>query len=174
MKKQSIGFNYALVIVFFFMLLFISYKSVALADYAKDCSESQNKVIPALKNAISIQVIEHSSAFDGNIGDKTYKEKVFSILKLSPNQILSLRNLLSTPTDENCNRIDECVFSSHHRIEALQPDGHVFKIEICFECGDMMIGDKQVQQIPNAWLSKFDSFISSIGMHPHGPWKNKK
>ncbi len=79
-----------------------------------------------------------------------------------------LKNAL--PKAPDYGRGTKCIFNDHHRIEAFQPGGGVFTLEICFECAEMKIDHGEKRIMPSGWNDSLARFIQEIGMTQHGPW----
>jgi hypothetical protein len=140
------------------------------------CWSVGHSVLSALDNAISVRVVEHSSRFDTLIfqNDPNYTDMIYSTVTLTPKQIEDLRSALPLSLRFD-GGILKCIFEEHQRIEITQKDGTVKSLHLCFHCGQLYMGelgkdDEYYGTMPPSWHSSLSRFISSIGLHPDGPW----
>ena len=130
----------------------------------------QHDLLKALDEASQVRVIEHSSPYDGGSYSSNYSETTFSTLALDDEQKKALRNALNLSLDYSGTIMMMCIFEEHHRIDIIKKDGSTTTLHICFHCGEIMIDDKGQRIMPLGWPSSLSQFISSLGLHPDGPW----
>lgn len=134
------------------------------------CWSLHRSLTNALDQASSVVVTEHSDYSDRFAFGSDYKERTYAKVALTPKQIDDLRTALPFSMDFG-GGILKCKFEEHHLIEIKHRDGTVTTLHLCFHCGQVYINDHQYQGVmPPGWPSSLSGFISSLGLHPDGPW----
>jgi len=128
-----------------------------------------HQLLNSLKNASSVKVVEHSCRWDGPF-DPNYKEITYATVPLNHEQIVSLEDALQTRWDCSGLIMTACIFEEHHYIEIKERDGSVVTLHICFHCGEIVLNNEDQRIMPLGWHSSLGKFITSIGLHPEGPW----
>jgi hypothetical protein len=164
LKWLLIGLPVLLVVLFLLSPVFSLGKGVR-------CWSVRHSVLTALDQASSVQVIEHSARRGY---DPDYKETIYATITLTPKQIEDLRSALPLSLDFS-GGIKQCKFEEHHRIEIKDKDGSVRTLHLCFKCGQLYVSemnqsDRYFGEMPPAWPASLRPFISSLGLHPDGPW----
>lgn len=135
------------------------------------CLHLRHAIKDALASATQVRVVEHSNAFDPPVvSPEQFHEKVYTTLTLTPGQIADLRRALPISLDFSKHYVTFCAFVDHHRIEAVQPDGSVFAVDLCFQCGELRLGDGLVRHLPLRWRHTLSGYFTALGLHPDGPW----
>jgi len=135
------------------------------------CWALRYSVLCALDNAKTIRVVEHSNRFDRAPGLDPAKETIYATITLSPKQVDELRTALPLSLSHD-NSILKCIFEEHQRIEIVEPGGTVTTLHLCFHCGQLYLNENWATEgrMPPGWQTNLSHFISSIGLHPEGPW----
>ena len=160
----------------FICLLIAAFVCVFLVDPFIRCMSLRHQILSKLDGSSAVRVVEHSSPFDlDQLRDhrSSYKEITFSTITPSAEQISHLRSAFAPQLDYwgTVGFQKYCASVAHHRIEIDRGDATVLRIEICFHCGELRIDDQRVRSLPLGWDSNLREFITSIGLHPDGPWK---
>lgn len=136
------------------------------------CMHLRHTIKDALATATQVRVIEHSNEWDDPLAadHEKYREKIYSTVTLSPQQIAELRAALPISADFSKTLGHACHFQDHHRIEALQPDSTAFTLDLCFHCGELRITGEEQRIFPERWGKSLRKFIASLGLKPDGPW----
>jgi hypothetical protein len=131
----------------------------------------RHQLLGAIESARSIEVIEHSSQFDSveSMNDPNYRDVVYGRVSLSPSNIAALEKALSLSCDFSGLMDRKCIFQDHHDIYFQQNDSSVPVLHLCFHCGQLKWND-HYQIMPEGWDSSLAEFVSSLGLHPKGPW----
>jgi hypothetical protein len=132
----------------------------------------------ALNDAASVEIVEHSCRFD-HIGEKIYQPVTYATVTLSPEQIQALRQALPITFDYSAHIELFCIFEEHHYIKIVDKDGSTVVLHLCFNCGELVMNDRPVgfgdndtvRIMPLGWYGRLDKFVTSLGLHPHGPWR---
>ena len=137
------------------------------------CWQLRRTLFTALDNAASVKVIEHSCQWDNinSANDPKYKEKTYATITLTPERIAALRKALPESTDISETTARMCIFEEHHRIEIVEKNGTTFMFRLCFQCGELELNNDGQRIMPTGWPSSLGSFVSSLGLHPKGPWQ---
>jgi hypothetical protein len=130
----------------------------------------RHELLTALDHASSVRVVEHSFFTDTHFVDPSRKEVTYATKTLTPNQIESLREALPIRLDYSGSIMLSCAFEEHHYIEIRRQDGSILTLHICFHCGEIELDQQDQRLMPWGWYSSLSRFISSLGLHPHGPW----
>ncbi len=125
----------------------------------------RSQIREAIDTAKDIVVIEHSDRFDPNreLADK-YEERIFKSVKLSAEQVRSLREALPLSFDYSYALKTLCIFSSHHRVEFHGADGQTRSLEICFHCEELTWDGGSQRILPRGWDASLTRYIESLGM----------
>lgn len=99
-----------------------------------------------------------------------YKEKILKTVVLDPSQRSKLEASVFPSSDSSLFEIVKC-FDPHHRIEIEHGDGTVTTVEICFECGNLAVGQGRDRLMPSGWPDSVSAFFSSLGLNPKGPFE---
>jgi hypothetical protein len=139
------------------------------------CMKLRHEIKDALASATLVRVVEHSNEFDdlGNPNKGDFHEKTYATVILNLTQIAELRAAFRVSVDFGETTSSACDFQDHHRIEALQPDGQTFTLDLCFHCQQLRITNQEVRDFPLRWNKSLQKFIISLGMRPDGPWNNR-
>jgi hypothetical protein len=131
----------------------------------------RHEMLSALDDASSVQVVEHSSHFDSitERNNPNYKDVIYATVTLKPDQIESLRKALPLTLDYSGTRMKMCMFEEHHYIAITRRDGSVLTLHICFRCGQIKLGS-HYGDMPEGWAASLNGFVTSLGLHPNGPW----
>jgi hypothetical protein len=136
------------------------------------CWELRNSVLAALDRASIVRVVEHSDISDVRTfdpdGDSRYQEVTYATVTLNRAEIVSLQKALPLTIDKGGSYM--CGFEEHHYIEMVQKDGTSLKLRLCFHCGEIKINDESNRIMPAGWKESLTAFITSLGLHPDGPW----
>jgi hypothetical protein len=134
-----------------------------------------HQLLTALDNPKSVRVVEHSDRSDIRGFNPDYKEVTYATVTLTPVQVQDLRKALPIRLDYSGLGELMCIFEEHHYIEITESDGTVTTVHICFHCGQLIVNKEVDRIMPIGWHSTLSNFISSIGLHPDGPWdKNQE
>jgi hypothetical protein len=129
-----------------------------------------HRLLKALDEAESVQVVEHSDRWDKHFFDPDYKEIVYASIELKPDQKEGLRRAFPPSLDYSGYGELMCIFEEHHYIKITEKDGSILTLHICFHCGQIILNDEGDRIMPIGWSSTLGKFIASIGLHPDGPW----
>jgi len=131
------------------LTLFVIF-SIYVAPYSRSWW-FRHELLRALDNASSVSVVEHSNRQDIGYLDpnhEDYKEVTYATVSLTPIQIELFRKALPlTP----------------------RHDGSVVTFHICIHCGQIEMGDRY-GDMPDGREANLRGFVSSLGLHPDGPW----
>ena len=135
----------------------------------------RHTILSEIANSKQIRVIEHSNKWDdihaGKIPIKpNWTETVYATVILTPIQTSQLEAALSPARDYGSLEALLCIFEPHHRIEIQRKDHSIYSIEICFICGQLSVNGQNERIFPVGWGSSLSTFISSLSLHPNGPW----
>ncbi len=131
----------------------------------------RHQLLTALDDATSVRVVEHSDRSDHRGFDPNYKEVTYGTVTLTPEQINSLRQALPLRLDYSGTIMLMCIFEEHHYVEFKRRDGTVTMLHLCFHCGQLQLNASPGQNImPWGWYDSLSAFITSLGLHPKGPW----
>ncbi len=139
------------------------------------CMKLRHTIKDALASATQVRVIEHSNAWDKTLTTPPYvpardfHETIYATVILTPQQIAELR--ASLPISLDFGHETKCRFQDHHRIEALQPDGTTFTLDLCFRCGELRVNGEEKHIFPLRWEKKLSEVLASLGLRPDGPWR---
>ncbi len=159
--RIAVGLLAALIVLLLFLLL--------VPPFARGWS-LHHRLLTALDDAESVQVVEHSDRWDKHSFDPDYKEKTYASIKLTPDQIEALRRAFPPTLDYSGYGELMCIFEEHHYIKIIAKNGSVLTLHICFHCGQLILNDGSDRIMPIGWSSTLGKFIASIGLHPNGPW----
>ncbi len=135
-------------------------------------------MLSALNSAATVKVVEHPTAQEQAIFGPL--PKIYATVTLNSDQIAKLRGLLAQVRDDTRpGWILKCKFEDHHYIEMIASDGSTRTLLLCFECGQFYLGNKPEHQwnydelgiMSGSWKSSMSDFITSLGLHPDGPWR---
>jgi len=128
-----------------------------------------HQLLSALDHASSVKVVEHSCRWDAPF-NPNYKEVTYATVVLTPDRVMSLHKALPLALDCSGLLSTMCIFEEHHYIAITEQDGSTLTLHICFHCGEIELNDDSQRIMPWGWPSSLSKFISSIGLHPDGPW----
>jgi hypothetical protein len=139
----------------------------------------RHSILKEIAGAKEIRVVEHSNTWDDMRARRVpikpnWTETVYATVILNQSQISQLRAALSPALDYSSLGELMCIFDSHHRIEIRRHDDSVYTMEICFVCGELVIDNGRDRIFPVGWGPKLTRFISSLSLHPNGPWDEKR
>ena len=129
-------------------------------------------LLAAIRNADEITVTEHSSRVDFLRPERNpddYKEKVYQVVKVSPNDKLQLIEIVSMLETKTQNAFPACIFDPHHRIAFYSKGKLTSTMEVCFECGQIEWNGTG-QTPPWSIYAGMKTFITEIGLHPKAEW----
>ena len=137
----------------------------------------RHEFLSALDNATEVHLVEHSNLEEQfRVG---HPPKIYAKVDLNPMQIAQLRDLFSEISDETPTwGILKCKFEEHHYIEMVAKDGSTRTALLCFECGQYYLDNKpddlwtysELGKMSESWKGRMSDFITSLGLHPDGPW----
>lgn len=132
----------------------------------------RHSILQAIDSAKVIRVTEHSNELDFVPRQKTgYREEIFQQLDLSPGQASALRRALPLAPDFSGSVFQACAFEDHHRIEIISSSGAIFRLDLCFHCGELRIDEGDQQIMPGGWDRSLKKFFTDLGMRPDGNFR---
>lgn len=132
----------------------------------------RHTVLKGLLSSTEVRVVEHSDPHDTpGPTPAGYAEKIYATSVLDRKQLNDL--YLALPFAFGYSYQTQCGLVPHHRIEFVQPDGTISTMELCFKCGELQLNDQSQRGFPPGWYQTLKQFISSLGMHPDGPWTDR-
>lgn len=155
-----------------FVFIIASTLILSFEDASKRGRSLSDSLLQEVAGAKQIRIVEHSCRWDYNPpSDEKSAEKIYSTVILNAVQVEQLRAVLSPSADYSATHFMACIFEPHHRVEFLRADGSVFKIELCFECGELDVNGGGQRIFPEGWQAKWESFIASLSLRPHAEWR---
>jgi len=135
-------------------------------------------LVSALDDASSVQVVEHSNPMDGwgreENKDANPREIIYADVPLTAEEIAALRQALPMAWDYSGLDDLTCLFNDHHAIRITRRDGSVLTLQLCFVCGELVVDGGPKRIMPVGWNSRLSKFITSLGLHPKGPFPPAK
>jgi hypothetical protein len=133
----------------------------------------RSQVVSAIENATSVKALEHSSRFQHRSApsEEEYSEQIYASVELGTAQRRLLIAALPVSMDHSARWAKACIFSPHHRIEAVHETGEKFVMEICFECDEIALDSGGKRCMPVGWGYTLRKFFTALGMNPDGPWE---
>lgn len=136
----------------------------------------RQELITSISTATAVRITEHSNEWDF-IPPKLngFKEEIFIQRNLTPKEIENLKQAFGLSLDFTSPHVGSaCAFQDHHRIEAIQPDLSIFRLDVCFHCGEIRINNGQKRGMPLGWASSLRRFFRQMGMKPNGNFHRKE
>lgn len=132
-------------------------------------------LLAAVRDADEITVTEHSSMVDymrPESNPDNYKEKIYEVIQVSPNDKVKLIEILSMLETKTQNAFPGCIFDPHHRIALYSKGKLASTMEVCFECGQIE-WDGTSQTPPWSIYEGMETFVSELGLHTKAEWSAK-
>lgn len=169
-----------LIIILFLAISTISGCDGNNAALEKDISTAQDEeFIKSLNTLISkadrIVVTEHSNQydlFDPESGRSLIPNDIIYRTKdLSSWQTYLLKAITMSLNSKGSGLYSFCMFQPHHTIYFYADNGLLNKLEICFECGDVVLNDVKTSSRPFL-ISVLTALIENVGFEPKRDWEN--
>ncbi len=91
---------------------------------------------------------------------------------MTPSQVQAFRDSIPFRSDYGSTMGLACNYQQHHRVKIDQANGEIFVFGICFECGQINLNNNGPRIMSTGWYSSLERFITSLGLHPEGPFGN--
>lgn len=167
------------------MLVFLTVAAISGCDgtsapKANDSANRKDEIFiknlsAAIKSSDRVVVTEHSNQFDFDQLDIRStldpQEVLYGTKDLSHWQTFLLKTIVTNASAEGSGLYSFCTFQPHHTIYFYKEKQLLNKLEICFECGDVLLPGTTTSSRPSL-ISLLSSFIEYIGFQPKRDWKS--